>query len=191
MNRKQELMLSSSRQKADREMQQDSALETKKIAIETEQRPTLPGPMRAYVADERKMIDKSRELSLSDGDGEAHKSVVTHDLYNDGKFYQHKDVAAKPENQPKRHAPEVGKTYKGPIVSVDDRHVIQTVREGRRELHIRHERKTLSSSQRDLFKQGANVEIRYPYEHVGIAKAWQEREHSSPASRGIEPRGRV
>ncbi|PJX19986.1 hypothetical protein CAP48_19470 (plasmid) [Advenella sp. S44] len=143
--------------------------------------------MRAYVADERKMIDKSRELSLSDGDGEAHKSVVTHDLYNDGKFYQHKDVAAKP----KRHAPEVGKTYKGPIVSVDDRHVIQTVREGRRELHIRHERKTLSSSQRDLFKQGANVEIRYPYEHVGIAKAWQEREHSSPASRGIEPRGRV
>lgn len=143
--------------------------------------------MRAYVADERKMIDKSRELSLSDGDGEAHKSVVTHDLYNDGKFYQHKDVAAKP----KRHAPEVGKTYKRPIVSVDDRHVIQTVREGRRELHIRHERKTLSSSQRDLFKQGANVEIRYPYEHVGIAKAWQEREHSSPASRGIEPRGRV
>src|SRR5690625_401820 len=103
-------MLSSSRQKADREMQQDSALETKKIASEAEQRPTRPGPMRAYVADERKMIDKSRELSLSDAHGEAHKSVVTHDLYNDGKFYQHKDVTAKPENQPKRHAPEVGKT---------------------------------------------------------------------------------
>jgi len=190
VNQKQELMLSSSKQKADREMRQDGALETKEIDNKAE-RPTLPGPMRAYVADERKMMDKSRDLSLSNVDGEEHKVAVVHDLYNDGVFYTHKDVAPKVENQFKRYAPEVGKSYQGRIVSVDDRYVVQAVKDGRGERYVQHDRKDLHSSQKNILVQGAKVEIRYPYERVGIAKAPQEQEYSSRVSRGIEPRGRV
>ncbi|WP_050982880.1 KfrB domain-containing protein [Cupriavidus basilensis] len=83
---------------------------------------------------------------------------------------------------------EAEKTYRGPIVRSDDRHVIQAVRDGGREQHIQHDRTALNSVRADLLKTGANVEIRYPMHRVGIVREWGAREKASLVSKGIEPR---
>ncbi|NMI15969.1 KfrB domain-containing protein, partial [Xanthomonas axonopodis] len=90
--------------------------------------------------------------------------------------------------QPELRAPETGKTYQGPILSADDKHVIQSVREAGRELHIQHERLVLNTDRRELLNAGANVEIRYPYNRVGIVNEWGAKEIQGPASKGIEPK---
>ncbi|MEX3605781.1 MAG: zeta toxin family protein [Burkholderia sp.] len=74
--------------------------------------------------------------------------------------------------QPELRAPETGKAYQGTIVSADDKYVIQSVREAGRE----------------LLNASANVEIRYPYNRVGIVKEWGAKEIQGPASNGIEPK---
>lgn len=83
---------------------------------------------------------------------------------------------------------ETGKTYQGAIVSVDDKHVVQLVKEGRHELHIQHERLVLSSARAELLKAGANVEISYPYNRVGIVKEWGAKEMQAAATKGLEPK---
>ncbi|QWN23018.1 hypothetical protein DGM93_00085 [Xanthomonas phaseoli pv. phaseoli] len=49
-------------------------------------------------------------------------------------------------------------------------------------------RPVLNSDRRELLNTGANVEIRYPYNRVGIVKEWGEKAIQGPASKGIEPR---
>ncbi|MEX3614620.1 MAG: hypothetical protein VB141_12905 [Burkholderia gladioli] len=46
----------------------------------------------------------------------------------------------------------------------------------------------LNSNRGELLNAGANVEIRYPYNRVGLVKEWGGKEIQGPASKGIEPK---
>lgn len=85
---------------------------------------------------------------------------------------------------PLQHYPEVGKTYRGTVISITDADLVQAV-EGQ---HFRHERRELSGPQ-GLLAPGAKVEIRYPANRIGIVREWGAVEMRPGATKGIEPRG--
>ncbi len=141
---------------------------------------TIIAMMAARRADERE-IERVREVARQYG-GQQYPEHKPAEYERQG--YGRRSVDERPELR----APEQGKTYQGPIVSADDKHVIQSVREAGRELHIQHERLVLNSNRGELLNAGANVEIRYPYNRVGIVKEWGAKEIQGPASKGIEPK---
>jgi predicted ABC-type ATPase len=141
---------------------------------------TIIAMMAARGADERE-IERVREVARQYGGQQypEHKPAE----------YERQDYGRRPaDERPEMRAPETGKTYQGPIVSADDKYVIQSVREAGRELYIQHERLVLNSNRGELLNAGSNVEIRYPYNRVGIVKEWGEKEIQGPASKGIEPK---
>jgi Zeta toxin len=141
---------------------------------------TIIAMMAARRADERE-IERVREVARQYGGQQypEHKPAE----------YERLDYGRRPaDERPELRAPETGKTYQGPIVSGDDKYVIQSVREAGHELHIQHERLVLNSARDELLNAGANVEIRYPYNRVGIVKEWGGKEIQGPASKGIEPK---
>ncbi|SEB26336.1 hypothetical protein [Variovorax sp. YR216] len=85
---------------------------------------------------------------------------------------------------PLQHYPEVGKTYRGTVISITDADLVMAV-EGQ---HIRHERRELSGPQ-GLLSPGAKVEIRYPANRVGILREWGAMEMRTGTSKGREPKG--
>lgn len=84
---------------------------------------------------------------------------------------------------------EAGKKYVGVIVSVDDKHVIQSVKEAGHEVHIQHERLVLTTSKNELIKVGAKVEIKYPYNRIAIVKEWGVKEMQGKATTGLKFKG--
>lgn len=85
---------------------------------------------------------------------------------------------------PLQHYPEVGKTYRGTVISITDADLVQAV-EGQ---HFRHERHELSGKLAAL-APGSKVEIRYPANRVGIVREWGATEMRAGASKGLEPKG--
>lgn len=141
---------------------------------------TILAMMVARRADERE-IERVQEVARQYG-GLRHPELKPAE-------YERQDYGRRPaDERPELRAPETGKTYQGPIVSADEKHVVQSVREHGRELHIQHERLALNSTRNELLNAGAKVEIRYPYDRVGIVKEWGSKELQGPASKGLEPK---
>lgn len=84
--------------------------------------------------------------------------------------------------------PKTGVTYQGPIVSADERCVVQSVGKDAPKL-IQHDRAQLNCARNELLKEGAKVEIRYLTDRVAVVREWGDRQLSTPASKGLEMRG--
>lgn len=83
--------------------------------------------------------------------------------------------------------PKTGVTYQGPIVSADERYVVQSVGKETPKL-IQHDRTLLSCARNDLIKEGAKVEIRYLTDRVAVVREWGDRQLNTPASKSLEMR---
>ncbi|ATS24168.1 hypothetical protein PK69_20180 [Xanthomonas phaseoli pv. phaseoli] len=162
-----------------------------RAAIEAErERPPTPEERRQHEAEWTTILAMMAARRADEREIERVRDVARQ--YGGQQYPEHKPTEYERQDYGRQHpemrGPETGKTYEGPIVSADDKYVIQSVREAGRELHIQHERLVLNSDRRELLNTGVNVEIRYPYNRVGIVKEWGEKAIQGPASKGIEPR---
>lgn len=84
--------------------------------------------------------------------------------------------------------PKTGVTYQGPIVSADQRYVVQSVGKDAPKL-IQHDRAVLNCARDELMKEGAKVEIRYLTDRVAVVREWGERQLNAPSAKGLEMKG--
>lgn len=97
-----------------------------------------------------------------------------------------RNMTAGKEKQPQRQEPEngtpssawtkpeTGRTYTGEIVAADKTHVYQRNNDGGN--IVGHDRSQLSGLKDAQLESGAKLEIRYPYDRVGIVKETPGRE---------------
>lgn len=164
---------------------------TARAAIEAErERPRTPEERRQHEAEWSTILAMMAARRADGREIEMVRDVSRHygglnRSENNPAEYGDKDYG---RQSPEIRKAETGKTYQGSIVSVDDKHVIQSVKEAGCELHIQHERLVLNSSKSELMKAGAKVEISYPYSRVGIVKEWGAKEMQGTATKGLEPK---
>lgn len=83
---------------------------------------------------------------------------------------------------------EPNRVYRGKIVSLDEAQVIQLVRDGSGEQHVKHDRSMLNTKTQELISAGKTVEIRY-VNRVGIVQEWGERIAESQTAKGLAAKG--